>query len=283
MPLSAVVSLVAQEAARVKPMIGEQAHGLFFALMSDSSPDLATELHDVTGVKPYTLSPLSGRMQTSREMVTIVPEERYWFRATFLNDAIYAPFARGLDASAREVRLGRASFHLETIRAGASQSDAWAGQATFQEISNRADTSSAVDLEFLSPTSFKQGDHDLPLPMPASVFGSWLQRWEVFAGIPISDESRAIIGLKSHGGSCAIAVGRHRIQTKSLVFTKSVKIGFVGRVRFVLPKTASETALRELNALADFAFYCGTGQKTTMGMGQTRRSRARVAAGGSER
>jgi CRISPR-associated endoribonuclease Cas6 len=29
--------------------------------------------------------------------------------------------------------------------------------------------------------------------------------------------------------------------------------------------------LKALNALADFAFYCGTGAKTTMGMGQTRR------------
>ena len=29
--------------------------------------------------------------------------------------------------------------------------------------------------------------------------------------------------------------------------------------------------LRWVNLLTDFAFYCGTGYKTTMGMGQTRR------------
>jgi len=29
--------------------------------------------------------------------------------------------------------------------------------------------------------------------------------------------------------------------------------------------------LKQAGALANFAFYCGTGYKTTMGMGQTRR------------
>ena len=33
--------------------------------------------------------------------------------------------------------------------------------------------------------------------------------------------------------------------------------------------------LRLVNLLADFAFYCGTGYKTTMGMGQTRRQEVR--------
>ena len=38
-----------------------------------------------------------------------------------------------------------------------------------------------------------------------------------------------------------------------------------------VPGPLEEERLREVNLLADFAFYCGTGYKTTMGMGQTRR------------
>ena len=44
--------------------------------------------------------------------------------------------------------------------------------------------------------------------------------------------------------------------------------------RFYSPtalKLLDENMLRVTNCLADFAFYCGTGYKTTMGMGQTRR------------
>lgn len=33
----------------------------------------------------------------------------------------------------------------------------------------------------------------------------------------------------------------------------------------------SQELLKQADALANFAFYCGTGYKTTMGMGQTRR------------
>ena len=47
--------------------------------------------------------------------------------------------------------------------------------------------------------------------------------------------------------------------------------GFVGTVRLAsLPKTPDDV-VRAVHCLADFAFYCGTGRKTGMGMGLTRR------------
>jgi hypothetical protein len=51
------------------------------------------------------------------------------------------------------------------------------------------------------------------------------------------------------------------------------QIGFMGRCAFTC--FSPERALwRTLHLLADFAFFCGTGYKTTQGMGQTRRVKA---------
>ena len=49
----------------------------------------------------------------------------------------------------------------------------------------------------------------------------------------------------------------------------------LGRVsyRVVRAHLLGDEMIRRLNALADYAFYCGTGHHTTRGMGQTRRVR----------
>jgi len=47
--------------------------------------------------------------------------------------------------------------------------------------------------------------------------------------------------------------------------------GFVGKCTFRLKGHPSSDIIKALNTLADFAFYSGTGMKTTMGMGLTRR------------
>ncbi len=45
--------------------------------------------------------------------------------------------------------------------------------------------------------------------------------------------------------------------------------GFVGDVQFEIDAQASPEFAMQAHLLADFAFFCGTGRKTTVGMGQT--------------
>ena len=47
--------------------------------------------------------------------------------------------------------------------------------------------------------------------------------------------------------------------------------GFIGSATFRLAGRHPESILKGLNALADYAFYCGTGIGTEHGMGLTRR------------
>ena len=71
--------------------------------------------------------------------------------------------------------------------------------------------------------------------------------------------------------------GFDRLRPVEVRDQRSKGMGFVGRAFFEVAPKAGEDLARRVNALADFAFFCGTGKKTTMGMGQTVRDRRGVA------
>jgi CRISPR-associated endoribonuclease Cas6 len=48
-------------------------------------------------------------------------------------------------------------------------------------------------------------------------------------------------------------------------------VGIVGEVSYRILGDVEPLAIKQINALADFALYCGLGRKTPMGMGMTRR------------
>ncbi|MFC2059912.1 CRISPR system precrRNA processing endoribonuclease RAMP protein Cas6 [Chloroflexota bacterium] len=48
------------------------------------------------------------------------------------------------------------------------------------------------------------------------------------------------------------------------------ELGFTGQVKWKASNTYY-ALLRQVNALVNYAVYCGTGMKTTLGMGQSRR------------
>jgi CRISPR-associated endoribonuclease Cas6 len=105
-------------------------------------------------------------------------------------------------------------------------------------------------------------------PIPVSVFGSYWQRWRVFSGIELSDD---LLDFADE----YVAVQQHRLRTKMVPFGRGHQYhGFTGRCTYrVLERDPAK--LKELNALANYALYCGTGQKTTQGLGQTKRTRGR--------
>lgn len=62
------------------------------------------------------------------------------------------------------------------------------------------------------------------------------------------------------------------IQTE-LIKTKKVNlVGFTGHITYQIAHKAPDDLVLQMNLLADYAFFCGTGRKTTVGMGQTIRN-----------
>ena len=67
-----------------------------------------------------------------------------------------------------------------------------------------------------------------------------------------------------------------KIQTQLIDFghgNKGKQVGFVGRVtlRILRARQLLQVDILRLNALANYAHFCGVGHRTTHGMGQTRR------------
>lgn len=118
------------------------------------------------------------------------------------------------------------------------------------------------DLQFITPTAFAQDSTHLPLPVPALMFRSWLERWNHFAPVYLGGDE--LIAYLSN----AITIKHHKIQTRSLVLHKGYVNGFVGDVSLQLIR-ADELLANVANLLVHYAQFAGTGIKTRLGMGQT--------------
>jgi CRISPR-associated endoribonuclease Cas6 len=127
--------------------------------------------------------------------------------------------------------------------------------------------SPTLTLSFLTPTSFRRKGTHFPLPLPYNLFHSYLRRWNDFSQHPINadpflnwiDESVIIL--------------RHELRSLKVPAGKSGSVnGFVGAVQYGLTAKAQHHAefVNYFLALGKLAPYCGTGHKTTFGLGQTR-------------
>jgi len=120
-------------------------------------------------------------------------------------------------------------------------------------------------LVFATPTTFRQGDADLPLPVPRLVFRGLWEKWNAFA--PQSSLlSEEVIERK-------IALAEAQIRTRTFDEGRSSIVGFVGWAEFYLMGRHSLEVIRSLHALAEFAFFAGVGRKSTHGMGLVRHAR----------
>ena len=102
-------------------------------------------------------------------------------------------------------------------------------------------------------------------PQPRWLWESWARKWNAFAPPPRQMDVRGVGDTAARG-----LVADYELRTVTLDYRKFPQKGFTGWARYDL-RAATERGLRQLNALADFAFYAGTGYKTALGMGQTRR------------
>lgn len=126
--------------------------------------------------------------------------------------------------------------------------------------------SPTIALSFLSPTSFRRKGLHLPLPWPTNVFHSYLRRWNHFSGQEF-EQALFLEWIDEY-----VLVVRHHLQSMKVVAGKRGSVtGFTGAIEFGLAPKAREDAIfqRLFFCLGQLAPYCGTGHKTTFGLGQT--------------
>jgi len=273
---SIVLKLTPTHEATVRLSMGDQVHAAFLRTVRESDAALAEVLHVPNmPVRPFTVSTLQGTPQPSHGQIHLSPEETYWLRFTALYPPIFERFmARFLHGEGRPViRLGRAVLLIKEILA-TPEGHPWAGYTSWSKLVTEAESHPQITLVFRSPTAFGFGQKEwgkkiMVLPLPETVFGSLARSWNALAPLPFQLDRQV---LRTYLDEHVVVKRIAGLKTRMLRFRRSQQLGFVGRVTYGL-MAGDEAARRQLNALADLAFYSGVGYKTTMGMGQCRRSR----------
>lgn len=226
---------------------------------------LSAALHGENEIRPYTVSSLRGSTAHSGQIL-LLPERPLWWRLTTLTPEL-SDFVQThiLPALPNSITIGEKTFDLLSAIYD-PQKHPWAGQSSCEEIAAgkllAPRTASSFTLEFATPTTFHSEGRFQPFPLPGLIFRQWLEKWNAFSPLHFPPET-------PREAENLLLVSRYRLESKVVKYGQATYIGFTGRCTYRL-RSDDPYWRRILQALADFSFFCGTGAKTTFGLGQTR-------------
>jgi CRISPR-associated endoribonuclease Cas6 len=261
---SVVLKLKSVNEAVISPTQGYYAFALFLNLIRGSNPELAEELHRSTSMKAFTLSPLLGKFQKIDKNLKLIANGEYSFRLTFLSEEIFCHFMDAVLKSAKQVlRLESALFNIDSVLVNRTESPLCNFQQ-FEELAENGSKERKIHLQFDSVTTFRSGGkRNIIFPEPSLILGSYYNKWQHFS--PLKFPKTLNVCWEN------VRLSRYKLETHIQHFNGYQETGFAGKCTLELETELPEETVKAINTLADFSFYCGTGAKTTMGMGQTRR------------
>ncbi|MDE0400716.1 MAG: CRISPR-associated endoribonuclease Cas6 [Candidatus Poribacteria bacterium] len=274
MPISTQISLIPETDVTLRPTMGHHAHAAFLAIIRESNPDLAETLHAQSTQKPFTVSPLIAEAKKRNNLLHIRAGTECKLRFTFLDDELFQHFGKAfLTLTMPPIRLGEAVFQVRQMVSHATEARSWGKSETYAELVESAKTDTRMSFRFYSPTAFRKMTprgqktrNDTYVDL-VRCYQSWVNKWNAFAPIKL-DKAEVLAFVTDHAQVTSVTT-----KSRALNFGRHTEVGWVGTCACVFypEDSLDEHLLRTANCLADFAFYCGTGYKTTMGMGQTRR------------
>lgn len=264
---SLILAFTAESGIELPRDLGRASHAIFLQSLSRHDPALAARLHASSQSKPFTCSNVHGGRRKAGTL-HFGPGETGWLRFTGLNaevcdmlSAIAAAPPANIDLDGISVPIAYATVDTNAHPLAAT--------TTYEALSAphllaKHAPPARIPLRFASPTAFRAMNQNLPFPLPRSVFGGLIEKWNAFGPIALPDEARRF------AEEC-LAISRFRLRTRVWNAKQGrAQIGFVGSVTFSA-LNRDRYWLGLMNALADFAFFAGVGYQTTQGMGQCRR------------
>ncbi|MGH9842774.1 MAG: CRISPR system precrRNA processing endoribonuclease RAMP protein Cas6, partial [Blastocatellia bacterium] len=193
MPHAIVFHCIPRQPIEPSSLHGARFQAAFLDLVHRVDPELAAALHEGDALRGYSTGviwPREERGGAARELK---------LRVACLDDRVYPAIARWAMTADRDearLRLGPAEFEVARVLVTAESGEPWAGYASVDElIAGASDQETSIRLEFASPTAFRQGGRDEPLPAPRHVFGSLARRWNKAFGdtlqLPIEADARS--------------------------------------------------------------------------------------------
>ncbi|NJR61339.1 MAG: CRISPR-associated endoribonuclease Cas6 [Cyanobacteria bacterium CRU_2_1] len=282
-----VITVQPQSACTLYPQYPIGLHAWFLDQVRQSHPDLSAHLHDEQTEKPFTLSALIDPQSPYDRPLSLSADRPYQWFITALSPDLTQWLKEWVSRLPPVLELRHAPLLIQTWAiahpattydqlfttaitesSSIAHSDSRSGEAIDPNPDQRTLPSlTSFNLSFISPTSFRHRKHHLPLPVPENVFHSYLRRWNLFSKIEFDTED-----YLDWIDETAIIV-RHQLRSQKVLAGKRGSVtGFTGAVQFgLVPQAHTEPEFVQLfRALGGFAPYCGTGHKTTFGLGQTR-------------
>lgn len=230
-----VVLISISATVQLPPTLGRAIHAQCFQWFATANPALAEHLHQ-QNILPFTVG------------IQYSSPQRIQLRISLLKPELLAPLLWGLSGhlggeitlAGVPCRLGRWLNILES--------------SNFEKLTE-IPSQNTIELQFISPTSFKQNQNIQPFPLPDLVFNSLLRRWNKFAPSELQFPEVQWQGL----------VSAFDIKTHALKMEAGAEIGTVGWVKY---RFSDPEQARIATILANFAVFSGVGRKTSMSMGQ---------------
>jgi CRISPR-associated endoribonuclease Cas6 len=272
MPHSLVLNLVPTSPIYPQFLTGRHLHALFFSLVSHVDRELGDRFHNEKTDKAFSVSPLQVVTQRSKSRDYTLQWEHpqaipagtsCWWRVSLLDDTLFGSLTQlWLNLNPKHPwHLGPADLHITSILGTPQSTQPWANACSYAQLYEQASIHDRqISFSFATPTAFRQGQYDTALPTRDCVFNSLLNRWNKYSGIELSN-----ISIES------IFPSFFNIRTEIAADSRSKFIGCVGEIGYRILGDVDAIAIKQINALADFALYCGVGRKTPMGMGMLRR------------
>jgi CRISPR-associated endoribonuclease Cas6 len=284
--LSTIVFLKSRHNVSSLPYTGRSVHGWFLREVRRKNPKMAADLHEENqlgvkkeNIRPFTLSTL---YKGPDPLIQLSQGNWCWLRITSLDKDLSNLLVESvLPDLIKTARIGQAEFDIQPWKFY-SNPDPWTVISSYTALMRKGQNTkvSRLDFEFISSTSFKQAggpnepDKDVPLPNPDRVFGSYLKYWSFYAGTSVP--FRMLEFIQKY-----VVVNELEIKSERVQFSQKepnrASTGFTGRVRFAILKREENDQdwpdwdhyANIVRSLAYYAFFSGTGQNTTFGMGQT--------------
>ncbi|MBN1920065.1 MAG: CRISPR system precrRNA processing endoribonuclease RAMP protein Cas6 [Anaerolineae bacterium] len=260
------IELEALTAGTLLAASGRDVHGLWFHHWQKADSRVADQLHAEPQSRPFSVSPLLGLGAPHEGRIQVTPGACGWFRVTTLTAALSERLqAAWLPQLPEKLTLGPVQWRLRGFVVDPALHP-WAGvteQAALVDTHLRnTDPPREWRLRLATPTTFHAASGHLPFPLPGAMFGSWLRRWQAFGTVNLPENLGELAQQK-------IVVSGYQLQTVPVRDGKRLTIGCVGQVTVAAPalKPGERAAL---DLLAAYAFWCGTGHRSTQGLGMTR-------------
>nr|WP_322657122.1 CRISPR-associated endoribonuclease Cas6 [Dendronalium sp. ChiSLP03b]MDZ8203451.1 CRISPR-associated endoribonuclease Cas6 [Dendronalium sp. ChiSLP03b] len=235
-------------------------HAWFLKQVQQIDPDLSAYLHDGESEKPFNISALEGQLLPSGKQLRLEANQIYHWHINALSQRVAQFLKLWLTNLPKSIELNGAILQIKQVSIAHPPT-------TYAQLLQSVQQLSVVNLSFISPTSFRRKGNHFPLPVPENLFHSYLRRWNDFSQMPVEQETFL------EWIDAGVIIHQHRLESVKVAAGKQGSVtGFTGAMSFGLSKAALANAefTKLFYALVQLAPYCGTGHKTTFGLGQTR-------------